>query len=125
MAQAWRNCISISVAAAAVSMIVLTTPIHGETGQLVAQAAPAAAYRPQGPVPINAEAVSCKELKDRLQSAGTLDILSGQRGWGETFYGPGVPQCQFWQRPQFMYVSTNDGSCGAGYICAQRVTGGN
>ena len=124
MALAWRSCISISVAAGTLSMLVPTTPVYGDIGQFVAQASPAAAYRPQDPAPINAQAVSCKELKDKLQSAGTLDIVSGQKSWSETFYGPGVPQCQFWQRPQFMYVSTNDGSCGAGYICVQRVTGG-
>jgi len=106
------------------SMIVLTTPIYGDTGELVAQAGPAAAYRSQDAAPINAAGVSCKELKDKLQGTGKLDVLSGQKGWGETFYGPGVPQCQFWQRPQFMYVSTNDGACGLGYICAQRVTAG-
>ena len=105
-------------------MVVLMSPSYGDIGALVAQAGPASAYRPQVPGPINAEAVSCKSLKDTLQSAGTLDILTEQRGWGETFYGPGVPQCQFWQRPEFMYVRANDGACGVGYVCAQRVTGG-
>jgi len=123
MAQAWR-CIYRSIAAGAFWMCAMTTPVQGDTGQLVAQSGPASAYRPQAAAPIDAQAVSCKDLKDKLQSAGTLDIASGQRAWGETFHGPGVPQCEFWQRPQFMYVSASDGSCGVGYVCAQRVTGG-
>ena len=123
MAQAWR-CIYRSIAAGAFSMCAMTTPVQGATGQLVAQAGPAAAYRPQAAAPIDAQAASCKELKDKLQSAGTLDIASGHRAWGETFHGPGVPQCEFWARPVFSYVNTNDGACGVGYICVQRVTGG-
>ena len=124
MSQPRRTWIAVSVAAGTFSMIVLTTLSSGDTGQVVAQAGPAATYRPQDPAPLVAATVSCKELKDRLQSAGTLDIVPEQKSWSETFYGPEVPQCQFWQRPQFMYVNTNDGSCGLGYICVQRVTGG-
>jgi len=41
-------------------------------------------------------------------------------GWGDTFYGPAVPRCQFWQMPQFTYVRTRDGLCGVGYICVEK-----
>jgi hypothetical protein len=105
-------------------MIALTTASAGDSGRIVAQASPVTTYRPQDPAPILAATVSCRELKDRLQNARTLDVLSGQKSWSETFYGPEVPQCQFWQRPQFMYVNANDGACGLGYICVQKVTGG-
>ena len=124
MAQPRRSAIALSAAAVTLSIIAATLPSYGEPGQVVAQVIPGAAYSPQDSAPVVAETLSCTQLKDRLQSAGTLDIVSGQRNWPETFYGPGVPQCQFWQRPQFMYVTTNDGSCGVGYVCAQRVTGG-
>ena len=124
MMQPRRRCIAIRVAAGALSMVVPAFPSYGEPGQVVAQISPGAAYRSQDPAPVVAETVSCKQLKDSLQSAGTLDIVSGQNSSPETFHGPEVPQCQFWQRPQYMYVSANDGACGLGYICAQRVTGG-
>jgi len=124
MTQLRRSRVAISVAAGAFFLIEPTTS-HGDAGQVVAQAAPVVAYRPQDAAPVIAENVSCNELKGRLQSRGTLDVVAGQKSWPETFYGPNVPQCQFWQRPQFMYVGTNDGSCGAGYICTQRITAGN
>jgi hypothetical protein len=114
----------MSVAAGAFSMIVFATPGHGGTDQVVAAADPVAANRPQVAAPINAETMSCAELKDRLRSAGTLTVLSEQRSWSDTLYGPEVPQCQFWTRPMYEYVRTNDGACGAGYICAERTTGG-
>jgi len=50
-----------------------------------------------------------------------MSILSGPRGsWGDTFYGPAVPRCQFWQMPQFTYVRARDGRCGVGYICVDK-----
>jgi hypothetical protein len=64
---------------------------------------------------------SCKDLKDKLASAGSLTILAGPRGYGDTFYGPRVPQCQFWQRPAFSYVRTRDSLCGVGYICVDKL----
>ena len=105
-------------------MIVRTTPSYGDTGQVVAAVEPVAASRARDPAPINAERVSCKELKDSLHSAGALTILSGEKGWGDTYFGPRVPQCQFWQRPVFSYVNTTDGRCGVGYICVEKFSGG-
>jgi len=67
------------------------------------------------------ESLSCTELKGQLKTAGELSILSGPRGgWGDTFYGPAVPRCQFWQMPQFTYVRARDGLCGVGYICVEK-----
>jgi hypothetical protein len=77
----------------------------------------------QTPAPVNPESMSCTALKARLHSQGELSILSGPRGaWGDTFYGPAVPRCQFWQMPQFTYVRTADGLCGIGYICVERLS---
>src|SRR6476620_7085217 len=81
------------------------------------------------PVPGNAQAaasvdpqsLSCSDLKAQLKSSGELRILSGPRGgWGDTFYGPAVPRCQFYQMPQFTYVRARDGLCGVGYICVEK-----
>src|SRR5262249_34018572 len=123
MASGRRGRIATAIVAAAVSMIVLTSLSYGQTGQVAAPPRPAAT-NPADPPSVNAATLSCKELKDKLQSAGTLSIIPGQRPWPETFYGPGVPQCQFWQRPMFSFVNASDGNCGVGYICADRVTGG-
>ena len=77
----------------------------------------------QNPAPINPEALSCNALKARLQTTGELNILVGSRGgWGDTFYGPAVPRCQFWQMPVFSYVRTSDGVCGVGYICVEKLS---
>jgi hypothetical protein len=103
------------------SLLLLATSSHG---QAVAAADPVAAGRPQVPAPIVADAQSCTALKDALRSAGTLTVVPEQRSWGETFYGPDVPQCQVWQRPMYKYVSASDGACGLGYICVERTTGG-
>jgi len=94
---------------------------YGDAAQIVAAADPVEANRAQVPASVNSENVSCKELKDKLESAGSLTILSGPKGWGDTFYGPRVPQCQFWTRPVFSYVSTRDGLCGVGYICVEKL----
>jgi hypothetical protein len=60
-------------------------------------------------------------LKAQLKSAGEMSILSGPRGaWGDTFYGPAVPQCPFWQTSQFTYVRARDGLCGVGFICIDK-----
>ena len=78
----------------------------------------------QGPAadgPVDPQSLSCNDLKARLRSAGAMSILSGPRGgWGDTFYGPAVPRCQFWQMPQFTYVRARDGLCGVGYICVDK-----
>ena len=119
-ASGWRTGIAISVAAGTFSIILVGTPSYGQTRPV----SPIAGERVQGPATINAATVSCKELKEKLDSAGTLNIVAEQRGWGDTFYGPGVPQCQFWSKPMFSYVNAKDGYCGAGYVCVDRVTGG-
>jgi len=50
-----------------------------------------------------------------------MTILAGPKGaWGDTFYGPAVPQCPFWQIPQFTYVPARDRLCGVGYICIDK-----
>jgi len=93
---------------------------YGDTGKLVAVADAVEADRPQVPASVDAGNVSCTDLKDKLASAGSLTILSAPKGWGDTFYGPRVPQCQFWTRPVFSYVRTRDGLCGVGYICVEK-----
>ena len=118
-ARTWR--VAAFVTAGMVSANGLVAPGYG---QVVGAPGPVAASGPQAPALVAADTLSCKQLKDRLERAGTLTLVSEQRGWGETFYGPDVPQCEFWSRPTFQYVTANDGPCGVGYICAQRVTGG-
>jgi hypothetical protein len=82
---------------------------------------PVPANEQQIPAPVNPESLSCNDLKAQLKATGELNILSGPRGgWGDTFYGPAVPRCQFWQTPQFTYVRTRDGLCGIGYICVDK-----
>jgi hypothetical protein len=121
IARARSGSIGLGAAAATFSAIVLTPPSYGDAAQIVAAADPVEANRAQVPASVNPENVSCKELKDKLESAGSLTILSGPKGWGDTFYGPRVPQCQFWTRPVFSYVSTRDGLCGVGYICVEKL----
>ena len=113
--------IALSAAAAGFLTIVLAPPSYGDTGQVAAAVDSVAESRPQEPAPTNAESLTCKELKDKLERAGSLTILSGPKGWGDTFYGPRVPRCQFWARPVFSYVSTRDGLCGVGYICVEKL----
>ena len=73
------------------------------------------------PAPVDARTLSCRALKDDIRQKGTLQLLDGPRGrWADTFYGPAVPNCEFWLRPQFTYVRAQDGLCGVGYICAQQ-----
>jgi hypothetical protein len=65
--------------------------------------------------------MSCNDLKTELKSAGEMRILSGPKGgWSDTFYGPAVPRCPFWQMPQFVYVRARDGLCGVGFICVDK-----
>ena len=101
----------------------MVTPSHAQAARTTT-APPIAGERVQGPATVNASTASCKELKDKLQSTGTLNIVVGDRGWADTFYGPAVPQCQFWSKPMFSFVNSNDGSCGVGYVCVDRITGG-
>lgn len=73
-----------------------------------------AAYRAEEGPPLDPRTLSCDALKDRLQRTGAL-YVTGRQGWGEMFYR--VPQCEFWAKPSFDYVSASDGACGLGYLC--------
>ena len=84
-----------------------------------AQTAPPPAASAQA---INTSTASCKELKSRLQNAGTLTLVSGSQGWGDTYYAR-APQCEFWQRPVFTSVNASDGWCAVGYVCAAKISG--
>ena len=105
----------------AASAFVGMNPSQGQPVQ--APGASGAVPAPQYPAPVNPETLSCNALKAKLQSTGQLTILVGTRGgWGDTFYGPGVPRCQFWQMPLFTYVRANDGLCGVGYVCVEKIS---
>jgi hypothetical protein len=96
---------------------------HGQVGQGKGANASVAAGGQQTPEAIDPQTVSCSDLKARMRSAGQLPILVGPRGgWPDTFFGPQVPRCLFWQRPLFQYVRTNDGLCGVGYICVDKLS---
>lgn len=101
----------------------LTDPGYGQAGPASgANSAPPPAAR-QDAEPVNPGTLSCNALKARLASTGELRILSGPRGaWPDTFYGPRAPRCEFWQMPAFQYVRTNDGLCGIGYICVDKLS---
>jgi hypothetical protein len=117
---AHRAFIATSVAA---SLCLVTPASQGQAGQGPGASGPVSANAQQNPAPIDPRTVSCSDLKGRLQSAGQLTILSGPRGgWGDTFYGPKVPRCQFWQMPVFQYVGASDGLCGVGYICVDKLS---
>jgi len=78
---------------------------------------------PQSRVPVDPQTMTCSDLKVQMKNTGELNLLVGPRnGWGDTFYGPGVPQCQFYQMPQFAYVKARDGRCGIGYICVDKLS---
>ena len=106
-------------AAAVLSVVAMAQP--GRIDTTVAAADVAAPTSPQVPATVNPQDFSCNDLKDRLATAGSLTILAGPRGYGDTFYGPRVPQCQFWQRPTFSFVRSRDGLCGVGYICVEKM----
>ena len=73
--------------------------------------------------PLDPQTLSCNDLKAQIKSSGELNLLVGPRnGWGDTFYGPAVPRCQFYQMPQFAYVKASDGRCGIGYICIDKMS---
>ena len=118
--EAGRRSIASSAAAAAFWTIGLAAPSHGDTGQGLVAVDPAADNGSQEAASTNARDLTCNELKAKLASAGSLTILAGPKGWGDTFYGPRVPQCQFWTRPVFSFVTTRDGPCGVGYICVEK-----
>ncbi len=112
---------ALIAACVAGSAFVSTNPSQGQAVQ--APGASSAVPATQYPAPVNPETLSCNALKARLQSTGQLTILVGTRGgWGDTFYGPAVPRCQFWQMPLFTYVRANDGLCGVGYVCVEKIS---
>ena len=115
-----RHCLAASTAVAA---LLLTSGSYGQAGQAPAADNPPPGYREQTPPPVRPEGLTCNELKGQLKAAGQMSILSGPKGaWGDTFYGPEVPRCQFYQMPQFTYVRTRDGLCGVGYICIDKLS---
>jgi len=100
----------------------LSPASYGQAGQAKA-GGPVTGPAPDRAASVDPQSVSCTALKAQLKAAGELSILSGPRGaWGDTFYGPAVPRCQFWQMPVFTYVKARDGLCGVGYICVEKLT---
>ena len=103
--------------------VLVTSVSHAEIGQIPGAGDPVVRNGQQNPAPVNPASLSCNALKAKLQTAGELSILSGPKGaWGDTFYGPAVPRCQFWQMPVFTYVRAGDGLCGVGYICVDKLS---
>ena len=111
--------LALCAAAALLSNVAMAQPSRVDGGAASPNSVDAAS--PQIPATVNPQDFSCADLKARLASAGSLTILVGPRGYGDTFYGPRVPQCQFWQRPTFAYVQTRDSLCGVGYICVEKM----
>ena len=110
-------------ACVAAAPFLITSVSHAQTGQIPGAGGPVPGNGQQNGAPVNPAALSCSALKAKLQTAGELSILSGPKGaWGDTFYGPAVPRCQFWQMPVFTYVRAADGLCGVGYICVDKVS---
>jgi hypothetical protein len=94
---------------------------YGQAAQ--AAGAESAVGGPRTVAPVDPQSLSCNALKAELKTAGAMRIASGRAGvWGDTFYGPAVPQCPFWQAPQFTYVRARDGLCAVGYICVDKYT---
>lgn len=103
--------------------LVLASASHGQVAQPPAAVGSVPGYAAQTPAPVDPESLSCSDLKAELKSTGQLNLLYGPRGgWGDTFYGPAAPRCQFWQMPQFTYVRARDGLCGIGYICVDKLS---
>ena len=113
--------IALCAAAAMLSSVVMAQPGRGDTAAAIAAADAVEAIPARVPATVDPQDFSCQDLKDKLASAGPLTILAGPRGYGDTFYGPRAPQCQFWTRPAFSYVRTRDGLCGVGYICVEKM----
>jgi len=117
-APAQRRLIATCMAAVA---FLFASPGYGQAGKAPAVDGPVPGNGQHARAPVMPESLSCSDLKSQLKTAGELNILSGPRGgWGDTFYGPAVPRCQFWQQPQFTYVRARDGRCGVGYICVEK-----
>ena len=107
-----------------VAALVFASAGYGQPTQTPPAASGSAAQRGSNDRPsVNPETLTCSALKSELNTAGQMAILSGPRGaWGDTFYGPAVPRCPFWQIPEFTYVRARDGLCGVGYICIDKPT---
>ena len=108
----WSRTRAALAVAGAFSFYWIAVPSHAQT-------APAPAASAQA---INTSTASCRELKSRLQNSGTLTLVSGSQGWGDTYYAR-APQCEFWQRPVFTSVMASDGWCAVGYVCAAKISG--
>ena len=107
----------------AAGTFLLTCASHAQVGQAPPAGSPVPGNGQQNPAPVNPGSASCGALKDQLKVTGQLNILSGPKGgWGDTFYGPAVPRCEFWQMPMFTYVRAADGLCGLGYICIDKLS---
>ena len=105
----------------AAATFVFAPASYGQLAQAPAVNGPVSGNEQQIRAPVNPESLACNDLKNQLKTAGELNILSAPRGgWGDTFYGPAVPRCGFWQTPQFTYVRSRDGLCGVGYICVDK-----
>jgi hypothetical protein len=114
----WGPCAAIGLAA----VLLFASASYAQGGRAPADG-PVTGTAPNIAVPVNPKTQSCTALKAQLNAAGEMSILSGPKGaWGDTFYGPAVPRCQFWQMPVFTYVKASDGLCGVGYICVEKLT---
>ena len=101
--------------------LLMMSASYGQARQAVVADDYVPANGPQALAPVDPQTLSCDDLKARLKGAGAMSIRSGPRGGGgDTFYGPAVPRCQFWQMPLFSYVRARDGLCGVGYICVDK-----
>ena len=107
-----RRLVAVWIAAGALALVQPAAPVYGQTAPPDAAAAAA----------VNPNDLSCKELKSRLAKSGSLTLVVGPRGAGDTYYGR-VPQCEFWQRPVFSYVNTSDGRCDVGFVCTAKISG--
>jgi len=108
----------------AVTAIVFASASHSQPTQVSPADGGSAPQNARNDRPsVDPQTLSCSALKHELNTAGELAILSGPKGaWGDTFYGPAVPRCPFWQIPYFTYVRARDGLCGVGYICIDKPT---
>jgi hypothetical protein len=108
----WRSRAAVGVAARAFALLVIALPSYAQT------------VSPQGADAtrnVDARTMSCADLKSRVRDSGPLVVSSGPEG-GDIFH-PRVPQCQFWQRPQYSFLRAKDGWCGVGYVCAAKFQG--
>jgi len=119
-ASALRRVVAACVAAVPV---LVTSVSYAQSVQTPGAGAPVSGNGWQNSAPVDPATLSCNALKAKLQTAGELSILSGPKGgWADTYYGPAVPRCQFWQMPVFSYVRAGDGLCGVGYICVDKLS---